>query len=190
MQNPITKAGAALAIALLPLVTACSGDQDSETGPVQTREEATLTLATALSEDRSLGTVLDAMQDSGLSGVLEGSASYTILAPNDAAFTALGDQGSELLEEDQQAILIAILRDHLLPGHLTPESITNAIKSQGGPVTMTTLGGTSVTFSSSSDGVTVSTGGASSATLVGTAIAANNGVVIPIDAVLLPPRDD
>ena len=84
---------------------------------------------------------------------------------------------------------MALLRDHLLPGHLTPESIGEAIDRKGGPVTMATLGETDVIFSREGDGIKAELEDGGSANFAGTATATNNGVVIPISQVLMPPKD-
>ncbi len=178
---------AALALASTSLVASC-GEAEDDTTATGTQDEGTLTLAAALGTQDNLEFLQQAMDRSDLSAVFEGPASYTVLAPDDDAFEALGEDGASLLETDQRPILVAILRDHLLPGHLTPETIAEAIDKKGGPVTMTTLGETDVTFSKTGDTVDVTVGDGGSARFAGTAIAANNGVVIPIDTVLLPPK--
>lgn len=180
---------APFALTVLGLTAACGEAQDAAP-PSATMDEGTQTLAAALSAEERLDTLQEAMERSGLAGVFDGPASYTILAPEDAAFAALGKDGTALFEDAQRPVLVAILRDHLLPGHLTRKSIGAAIDRSGGPVTMTSLGQNEVTFARSDDAITVSTGDGATARIAGTAIAANNGVVIPLDTVLLPPRQD
>ena len=191
---------AAIALVSLPLVAACS-DTEEHTAQGATRDDGTLTLAAALGAEKDLDIVREAMDESELSGVLDGPASYTILAPDDAAFEALGKEGETLLEDEQRPVLVALLedeqrpvlvallRDHLLPGHLTPESIGEAIDRKGGPVTMATLGETDVIFSREGDGIKAELEDGGSASFAGTATATNNGVVIPISQVLMPPKD-
>lgn len=188
MTNLIKTGLAAVALASLPLASACSKVED-ENPETATKEDSTVTLAAALGSESDMNTISHAISESDLAEVFDGPASYTLLAPNDAAFDALGKQGSELMTEEQRPMLVAVLRDHLLPGHLTPEAIEKAIAQKGGPVTMTTFGEEKVTFSQDGDTITVSTGGGSKASVVGTSIAANNGVVIPLDTVLLPPKE-
>jgi uncharacterized surface protein with fasciclin (FAS1) repeats len=178
---------AAIALASLPLASACTKVED-ENPETATKDDGTLTLAAALGANEELETLRGAIEQSELSGVLEGPASYTLLAPSNAAFDALGEEGATLLEDQQRPMLVAVLRDHLLPGHLTPEAIGEAIDRKGGPVTMATLGQAEVTFSKSGETVNVVMDDGSDAAFAGTAIAANNGVVIPINKVLLPPK--
>lgn len=180
---------AALALATLGATSACSGSE-GEIPATATRDDGSLTLAAALGSSRDLSSARSAFDRSGLASVLEGPGSYTVLAPTDDAFDALGETGEALMEdEDQRPILAGVLRDHMLPGHLTPEAIGEAIDRSGGPVVMTTLAGEDVTFSRSGDGVEVSFGDSEGVAFAGTATATNNGVIIPIDGVLLPAAD-
>lgn len=177
----------ALALSALPIVGACSETKE-ETAGVTTKDESTETLASALSQNGDTSKLSGALTKSELSGLLDGPGSYTVLAPTDQAFAALGKDGEALFAEDQKPLLIALVRDHMLPGHLTPETIAKAIVDKGGPVTMTTLGEGEVTFTQDGDKINVTMPGGAKATITGTSTAANNGVVIPLDAVLLPPK--
>lgn len=189
MQNPWKTALASIVLAGLPLAAGCTkiNDEDPAT---ETQEDGTVTLASVLGSTEGLGTISDTLGDSELASVLDGPASYTLLAPNDAAFEALGEAGEALMEEEQRPVLVAILRNHLLPGHLTPEAIEQAIADSEGPVTMTTLGDGNLTFSKSGDQLIVETEDRSSAIIAGSSTATGNGVVIPLDTVLMPVPDD
>lgn len=182
------KAGlAAIALVSVPLVAACSKVED-ETPSTATKDDSTITLAAALAAEDGMSKLRDAMTKGELSELLDGPASYTVLAPTDAAFEELGDEGAALFQQEQKPLLLALLRDHMLPGHLTPETISKAIADKGGPVTMTTLGEGQVTFAQDGKNLTVTMPGGAKAMVTGTSIAANNGVVIPLDAVLLPSK--
>ena len=182
---------AALIAASLPLASACSKVEDGENAASTsgTQSEVTQTLAGSLGDAGDLSTVNKAIAAADLGTVFDGPGSYTLLAPNDAAFEKLGEQGSVLMEETQRPMLIAVLRGHILPGHLTPENISKAISDKGGPVTVTTLGGGNVTFSQEGEVLTVATEDGSSAPFAAAATAATNGVIIPIGAVLMPPKE-
>ena len=144
------------------------------------------TLIDVLGNQSELSTLAKAVKESELDSVFDGKASYTLLAPDNDAFAKLGDKATALMSADQRPVLIALLRQHLLPGFVAPEDISKAIASKGGPVTMTTLGGTDVTFSKQGNTITVSNGDGSKASFAGAATGAKNGVIIPLDAVLLP----
>ena len=187
MKSIAKNALAAAALAALPLVAACSdgAEADAETLS-ETRDESTQSLGGALGAMNDVSTLRNALTETELAGILDGPASYTVLAPNDAAFEKLGEASADLSEEEQKPILLAIVRDHLLPGHLTPETIRSAIEAQGGSVSMTTLGEGSVTFAMDGENLTVSLGDGAQARVIGEPVASNNGVVIPLDTVLVP----
>ena len=188
MKSKTFHIGAALLVAALPLAACSKADDGAATDAkaAGTTASTSGTLASALSGADGFGTLEDAIENAGLATLFDGPASYTILAPNDAAFKALGDKGTELMGADQRALLVAVLRNHLVPGHLTAEAITKAIDTKGGPVTMTTLGDSKVTFAKEGDAITVTNDEGGTAKISGEAIAASNGVIIPLDTVLLP----
>ena len=176
-------AAACCSLAALP---ACSSEADEPADASSTQDKNTRTLAASLGELPDMAALNGAISSAELSSVFDGPGSYTLLAPNDSAFDALGNRGKVLVQEDQRPVLVGLLREHILPGHLTPENIAKAMEDKGGDVTMTTLGGNDVTFFMDGDTVTVSNGNGSSARFASTATAATNGVIIPIDAVLVP----
>lgn len=182
-SKPLMLAAAISGLALLP---ACSSESEEPAGAASTQEEGTRTMAASLNELPDMAALNGAISSAELGSIFDGPGSYTLLAPNDSAFEALGDRGQVLMEEEQRPILVGLLREHILPGHLTPENIAKAIEDKGGDVTMTTLGGGDVTFSMDGDAVTVSNGDGSSARFASTATAATNGVIIPVDTVLVP----
>lgn len=183
---PITKRGAFLgAIAPLTLVlAACSGDADTSTDPnAATQEDMARTLATMLAGDEELSAMSTALSRTGISTMLDGPSSYTLLAPTNAAFEAVS-AGELLNDEAQMPVVAGLLREHIIPGALTPESIRDAVEDKGGPVTMRTLGSGTVTFSLDSDGISILGSDGSEAKLASGAVVGNNGVLFPIDGVL------
>ena len=182
--KPFVLAGAIAGLALLP---ACSSDADTADSDVATtQDEGTRTLAASLGDLPDMASLNGAISEAQLGSIFDGPGSYTILAPDDAAFEALGEDGEALMSEEQRPVLVGLLREHILPGHLTPENIGKALDDRGGDVTMTTLGGGEVTFTRSGNAITVSNGNGSVATLANNATAASNGVIIPLDTILVP----
>lgn len=173
---------AALAAGTL-LLQACSGD-GAESGE-ETAEVQEATLAAAVADADGLSTVSGALGDAGLAQVFDGAAAYTLLAPNDSAFQALGEAGTALATPEQRPAMVAILRDHIVPGYLTPDDIANAIEQDGdGTVTMRTMGAKTVTFTEADNAIVVTSEDGATARLTGDAVRARNGVAIPLDAVL------
>lgn len=176
----LTLLSAAAAVLMLP---ACSSDSE-ESGDAAT-EVSDETLASVVMDAGDLSVVGGALSDAGLAPVFDGAAAYTIFAPQDAAFEALGETGEALRETEQRPALVAVLRDHIVPGYLTPEDIGNAIElAEDGKVAMRTVGGHTLTFTAEGDTVTVTNEDGSSAQFAGEALRASNGVAIPLDGVL------
>ena len=171
---------AALALLALP---ACSADETADQADVES-EPTDDTLAAAISDADGLTVVASALGDSGLAQVFDGAGSYTIFAPNDAAFEALGETGAALREPGQSAAMAAVLRDHIVPGYLTPADIESAIEAQGGAVKVETMGDHALTFTRVDDGIRVTSEDGSAAMLTGDALKARNGVAIALDGVL------
>jgi uncharacterized surface protein with fasciclin (FAS1) repeats len=173
-----------LAAAPLALLAGCNARGEGET-PEASGGEAAGTVAAAVAASDEHRKLAAALSDTQLAPVLDGNGDYTVLAPSDAAFEALGKKGSALSAEDQRPLLSAVLRGHILPGQVTPEAIARAIARKKGPVEMRTMAGTTVTFAEAGERFTVSNGGAA-ATLARAATTASNGAVLPIDKVMLP----
>ena len=174
---------AAFAALALLAVPACSADETADQTDAES-EPTDDTLAAAISDADGLTVVASALGDSGLAQVFDGAGSYTIFAPNDAAFEALGETGAALREPGQSAAMAAVLRDHIVPGYLTPADIESAIEAQGGAVKVETMGDHALTFTRADDGIRVTSEDGSAAMLTGNALKARNGVAIALDGVL------
>ena len=166
------------AIAGAMLLAACS-DTASEEAAAKPSSE---TLAALVSQADDLSVVSATLKDAGLSQVFDGVAAYTLLAPQDAAFTSLGETGETLRSDEQRPALVAVLRDHIVPGYLTPADIAKAIKADGdGKVQMRTMAGHTLTFTSDGDTVTATGEDGATVRFAGEALLASNGVAIPVD---------
>lgn len=178
---------AALALLAIAPLGACSKVEDGKTADAA-EQSVGGTLASAISEAPDLRTVASGLTDAGLGEVFDGPGSYTVLAPDDDAFAALGEGQRELTSDEARPVLVAVLRDHILPGHMTPDAIREAIERKGGPVTVTTLGEGSVTFSLDGDAIVAKTTDGATVRLDGPSIVASNGVAIPVDGLLKQPQ--
>jgi len=166
------------AIAGAMLLGACSDTASDDAAA----EPSSDTLAAVVSQADDLSVVSATLKDAGLSQVFDGVAAYTLLAPRDSAFASLGAAGEALRSAEQRPAMVAVLRDHIVPGYLTPADIAKAIEADGdGKVAMRTMAGHTLTFAS--DGGTVTATGEDGATVrfAGDALLAGNGVAIPVD---------
>ncbi len=111
-----------------------------------------------------------------------------MLAPTDDAFAALGIRGKQLLTLERRPLLVGLLREHVLPGHVTSEAILSAIEAGGGSASLTTLGGGSVTFERDGETIVATHSNGGTASFAGDAVESGNGVALPIDAVLTAPQ--
>jgi len=171
--------------AVLALPACKNGGSSAQKSGSAAADKSDQTLAGVITGADGLKTVSAALKDTGLSEVFDGAASYTLLAPNDAAFARLGDAGQALQKPEQRAALAALLRDHILPGYVTRDDVNDALRrAAGNGVKMKSMGGHVVTFAGTDNAVTVTQEDGSSAKLAGDPLLAGNGVAIPIDGVL------
>jgi uncharacterized surface protein with fasciclin (FAS1) repeats len=181
----ITKSAAA-AVALITALTlsACSSDPVEDT-TTDTTVETTVDTTTN-TEEVQLGTVVDVATQAGtfstlvaaigaaeLAATLSSEGPFTVFAPTDEAFAALpaGVLDALLLPENK-ATLARILTYHVLPGKVFAANVVDG--------EVATVEGSNVSFSTT-EGVKVN-----GANIVATDIAASNGVIHVIDAVILP----
>ena len=122
----------------------------------------------------SFTTLVAAVQAAGLVETLKGPGPFTVFAPTDAAFAALPAGTVEnLLKPENKDQLVAILTYHVVAGKVMSTDLSEGLKAataQGGDVTITLEGGPKV----------------NGAVISGPDIAASNGVIHVIDAVILP----
>ena len=178
----------ALIPAAVLLLAACQGQTDKSGG--DTAEQArpsSRTLAATLKAEDGFGTLDGAAANAGLGGVLEGVGPYTVFAPADAAFTA-GGTAADLTDESLRAQSAALLRAHIVPGALTREDIAAAIQRDGGEVQMRTMANTLLTFSRDGEAITVTAENGAKGRLMGEERLASNGVLQPVDALLVQPE--
>ncbi len=180
--KPAIRSLALAALAGLMVLSGCKADAPAAKDG---GAPGTSSLAAAIATAGDLSTVAAGLKSTGLASVFDGNASYTVLAPTDAAFKALGEKAGTLTADDNRAALAAVLRDHIVPGTLTPADIKKALEvSKGDPVKMRTVGNGELSFARAGDAITVTGPDGAAAKFAGDAVTARNGVAIPIDAVL------
>jgi len=125
----------------------------------------------------SFQTLVTALKAAGLVETLQGDGPFTVFAPTDEAFAKLPAGTLEsLLEPANREKLTAILTYHVVPGRVTAAQ-ASALDGAS------TVQGARLPIAKADGGLTV--GGAK---VVTADVAAGNGVVHVIDAVLLPPQ--
>ncbi len=126
-------------------------------------------------EAGSFETLAAALEAADLIEALKGEGPFTVFAPTDEAFAALPEGTvEELLMPENKETLAAILTYHVVEGKvLSTDLEAGEVETlQGSPITVDL-----------SDGVTIN-----QATVTTADVAASNGVIHVIDAVILPPE--
>ena len=178
---------AAVSVVALALSACGSRDDDTVAGAA---EPADQTLASALDGDSQFGSLDEVIENAGLESVLEGVGPYTVIAPVNDAFSAAGETGEALTEAEMRAQGAELVRAHLLPGAVTRADLEAAIERAGeGGAEMRTMSDGVLTFTRDGDAIVVTAEDGSSARLTGEEFLASNGVIQPVDAVLVAPGE-
>ena len=185
-------------VASLALV-ACGSDSKTETistpapvdtsaeAPVDTSAETTETTMAAEAGDivavaagnPDFSTLVAAVTAAGLVETLQGAGPFTVFAPNNEAFAALpAGLVDKLLLPENKDTLVKILTYHVVAGKVMAADVAagDVPSVEGSNITVTVDAGT-VTLNGSSK-------------VIATDVAASNGVIHVIDAVILPPGLD
>lgn len=172
---------AALALAAM---TACSDQSEQTDAPMAEGES----LAAIIADDAETSAMAAALDRTGLAGVFDGPGGYTVLVPVNAALDPIaagnGDDGNN-------AVVAAILREHILPGQLDLAAISEAIDANDGKVAVSTVGKDEVVLTRDGDVITARLAdGDRTARLTGTERQGPNGGVLMIDRLLVVPPSD
>lgn len=126
----------------------------------------------------SFETLVAAVKAAGLVEVLKSDGPFTVFAPTDDAFAALPEGTvTELLKPENKEKLIAILTYHVVPGKVMAADVVKLTSAK-------TVQGQTVSIETSDKGVRID-----GALVLKADIAASNGVVHVIDAVMLPSEE-
>ena len=158
-------------------VTGCNENSDEPT-PVTAVADINSIVDVASNND-DFSTLVSLLETTGLSETLDGAGSFTVFAPTNAAFSALGDETLNALTTDPET-LRNILRYHVVSNVIDSNAAIAAVgttleTANGEPVAIT-AGGTGV-------GVRVNL-----SNITAVDINADNGVIHVIDRVMLPPK--
>lgn len=177
-----------IAWALAPLMALALSACGDRTGPATADVAAapsSKTLSAEIADQADLTTLEAVIKTAGLSEVLEGKGPYTVFAP---ANPALGALSGSMSGDAQRAQSAALLRAHIVPGALTRADILAAIARGGGDgVQMRTMADGLLTFTRDGDVVVVTAPDGTAARLTGRETLAANGVLQPVNGVLVKP---
>lgn len=214
MRRWIMLCACILALLAMPfaVTAAVIGDENATETPMGEIENQTanMTIAAYIGEDENLTRLAEAIAVSGLYDTLNGEGPYTVFAPSNEAFDALGNETvTQLMAEPDN--LTMVLQYHVVDGEYTVEEISSMAnqtgdqnqtagnESEGGVLdifsgllgmdnesenmsTLTTLAGEDLNVSATNGEVMVE-----EAAVTVADINATNGVIHIIDQVLIPP---
>ena len=167
----------AVAIAAALTLAACGSDDEASEDTVAEEVVADGDIVAVASGNPDFSTLVAALSAAGLVETLQGEGPFTVFAPTDAAFAALPEGLLEkLLLPENIAVLTAILTYHVVPGKVMSTDVTagDVATVEGSTIAITTDMGVMV----------------NGANVVAVDVAASNGVIHVIDAVIVPPTVD
>lgn len=171
-------------VAVLTALSLVACNPAPTAGAGGTAEPSSRTLASELKGAGDLGTLEAVLVNAGLEKVLEGVGPYTVFAPVDDAFA--GATAFDFRDKAEKAQAAALLRSHMVPGAVTRADVSAAIgRAEDGQVQMRTLDNGLITFTREGDNIVATLTDGGRAVLTGEEVLASNGVVQPIDGVLL-----
>jgi len=163
----------------LLVLQGCGSGTKHEPAPIPVVEDDPQSIVDVAVADGSFTTLVAALEATGLDVTLSDMDSkFTVFAPTDDAFALLGQDVIDALLADTDT-LSDILTYHVIASEVDSST---AISSAGSLVEM--VNGDSVGLSLDGDNLLVNT-----ATVILVDVAADNGVIHVIDAVLTPPVD-
>lgn len=137
------------------------------------------------SEDHT--TLVTAVKAAGLVETLKGEGPFTVFAPTNAAFDNLPEGTLEnLLKDENQEQLQAVLTYHVVSGSLMAKDVLKAVKMNDGKAEVETVNGATLSVTVVDGKVQLTDAKGNTATVTATDLKGSNGVVHVIDAVVLP----
>lgn len=184
----MTKHALALAtVAALLATTACNKAGDDHKS-AQTSEASKIagdkTIAAGLPTD---GKFMASAKAAGLDQTLAGPGPYTVLVPDDAAFTGAGD--AMATDPSNRGKLTGTLTNLILPGTVLVADINRAIDNNKGKDVLATMGGGTLTATKEGGKTILTDSAGHKATITKGDDMFSNGVVHHIDAVLMPSKE-
>jgi uncharacterized surface protein with fasciclin (FAS1) repeats len=133
----------------------------------------TLALAATVAFGATSAIAADKVTAAGLVDTLKGEGPFTVFAPTDEAFKALGTTVDDLLKPENKDKLTAILTYHVIPGKVMAADLKDGMEAA-------TVNGETVMIDLDNGAMV------DDAKVVTADIAATNGVIHVIDKVILP----
>lgn len=165
---------AAAALAIIPSAASAGGGAKGN-------------LVAAAMSSKEHQTLVAAVKVAGLIDILASGGPFTVFAPTDAAFARLPAGTVEaLLKPANRDKLKTVLTYHVVPGQVSSAELVEAIRQNGGAVTLKTFQGGILTARLSGGTVAITDAVGGTATVSKADLVQSNGVIHVTDAVSLP----
>lgn len=149
--------------------------------------EPVLSIAEVIAGNPELSTLTETIKEAGLDQALAGDEPVTLLAPTNTAFDKLGAETlAGLKAEESRDRLSAVLRYHVLPGRFSLADLRQRIEAGDGTAIIKTLQGETLTATIELDQLRLTDANGKVAGIAVADVAAANGMVHAIDAVIAP----
>jgi uncharacterized surface protein with fasciclin (FAS1) repeats len=149
--------------------------------------DAAQSIGANLARSNDHRTLIAALNAAGLLERLQGSGSFTLFAPTDAAFAQLPRGTTDTLMAPQsRALLAQLLNYHVVPGSKTRTQIFADIAASGGAATYQTASGGRITVAREGGSIVVRDIHGNRVPVTILDAVSSNGVMHVIDGVLLP----
>jgi len=132
-------------------------------------------------------TLVAAVKAAGLAPTLEGKGPFTVFAPTNEAFNAL-PKGTVpmLLKPAHKAMLVKVLKYHVVPGTITKAQLESKIKAGGGTARLKTVQGEYLKFRMHGEGIEVIDAKGNIAHITIYDVRQSNGNIFVVNRVLMP----
>ena len=172
----------AIAAASVLLLSACGADDSTTDTTVAAGDDTEMStevgnIVAVAQGNEDFSTLVAAITAAGLGDALSGAGPFTVFAPTNAAFEALpAGLLEKLLLPENKEVLTKILTYHVVPAKVMAADVAagDVTTLEGSAFAITTEGGVKVNASN----------------VTATDVAASNGVIHVIDAVLVPASVD
>ena len=135
----------------------------------------------------NLTTLVAAVKQAGLVQTLEGSGPFTVFAPTNEAFDAVGKNTLDsLMKPDNKDKLTKILTYHVVAGDYDAAKLKQLVNSGNGQAKLKTVEGDELTFKTVGQGLTVTDDKDNTAEITTPDVKQSNGEVHVINKVLTP----
>ncbi|WP_047414969.1 fasciclin domain-containing protein [Cellulophaga sp. Hel_I_12] len=150
-------------------------------------EEQTPNIVGVAAGNENFATLVAAVKAAELVETLSSAGPFTVFAPTNDAFGKLPAGTVEtLLKPENKATLTGILTYHVVSGNFSASAVIEAINSNNGKFTVTTVQGNDISLSLKDGSVMLTDAKGGMAKVIMADVAASNGVIHAIDTVVMP----